>query len=178
MVAGLHHCDICPVRTQIWFQSEVWASQEGIHFTPLHQGPAAQTLPDMFYKSSITSFFGAEKEASPICFCEHRKWFHMHRPTSFWWKKNYSFVLPWHMHTIILSSNFKQVYFSGRFRMDTQPHKPVIFSCRFFTHSAFFFSAQIRCCRVCVRLMNGSIFACVSWAIQQEGMRCANAVCR
>lgn len=53
----LHHCDICPVSTQIWFQSEAWASREGIHFTPLHRGPAAQTLPDMFYKSSITSFF-------------------------------------------------------------------------------------------------------------------------
>lgn len=62
MVAGLHHCDICLVRTQIWFQSKVWASQEGIHFTPLHWGPTAPTLPDMFYKGSVTSIFRAERK--------------------------------------------------------------------------------------------------------------------
>lgn len=43
--------------TQIWFQSEARGSQGGIPFTPLHQGPAAGTLPDKFYKSSIMSAF-------------------------------------------------------------------------------------------------------------------------
>lgn len=144
MVAGLHHCDICLVRTQIWFQSKVWASREGIHFTPLHWGPTAQTLPDMFYKSSVTSIFRAERKQVKSVSVNIGSDFTCTNPLHFG-GKNYSFVLLWHMHTIIFSSNFKYMYFSWRFKTDTQPHEPVIFSSHIFS-------------------------ACVSWVMKQEGI--------
>lgn len=173
MVAGLHHCDICLVRTQIWFQSKVWASQEGIYFTPLHWGPTAQTLPDMFYKSSITSIFRAERKQVKSVSVNVGSDFTCTNPLHFG-GKNYSFVLLWHMHTIIFSSNFKYMYFSWRFKMDNTATQTSHFQQPHFQPFSIFWRTDLP--HVCITLMNEGIFACVSCVMKQEGIHCGVVV--
>lgn len=109
----------------------------------------------MFYKSSIASFLGAERKQVESVSVNIGSDFTCT-----------SFVRSPHMHASIFNSNFERVYFSWGFRMDTQPHKPVIFSSDY--RSAADASS------VC--LMNDGTFVCVSLAFQQEGICCATAV--